>query len=74
MRKQTSRTLTGSTIEMTESDGSFMIGAYTRRGESSWSTHSGKVGGYTVANPASRGTTEGALLQSAELQLSRGRI
>jgi hypothetical protein len=74
MRKQTSGTLTGSTIEMSESKGSFMIGAYTKRGETSWSTLSGSVGGCAAPNPASSGTTVGALLQSANPRLSRGRI
>jgi len=36
---------------MTKSEGSFMIGAYTRRGETSWSTLSGSVGGCAAPNP-----------------------
>lgn len=51
MRKQASGTLTGSTIEMTESEGSFVIGAYTGRGGFSWSTLLGSVGGCVAAIP-----------------------
>jgi hypothetical protein len=38
--------------------------ANTSQWETSWSTPSGSVGCYAAPNPASRGTTQGALLQS----------
>jgi len=56
---------------MTESEGSFMNGAYTRRGETSWSTLSGSVGGCAAPNHRLKPVaTIGALLQSANFRAS----